>query len=216
MSSHASNRARVIPLRPATADPAATARPAAAGRVAATGRAGDGPAPVGPTPEAARREPLWRHVVGEVLRGRRLAQGRTLRQVADAARISMPYLSEVERGRKEASSEVLAAAAGALGLRLADLLALTHAELTRVDGSVRDGVVDGSVRDSVLVESVRNSAPDGTVRGSGLDGSVRGGGEEAGDPGVRSVPSAISLARPHQRRTATRPAPPHGEVRLAA
>ena len=54
-----------------------------------------------------------------------------MKDVADEARISMPYLSELERGRKEASSEVLAAAARALGLGLADLLSLTHGELLR-------------------------------------------------------------------------------------
>jgi transcriptional regulator with XRE-family HTH domain len=70
--------------------------------------------------------------VGDVLRQERLAQERTLKDVADAARISMPYLSEVERGRKEASSEVLAAAAHALGLGLGDLLARAHGELTRI------------------------------------------------------------------------------------
>jgi transcriptional regulator with XRE-family HTH domain len=70
--------------------------------------------------------------VGDVLRRERLAQERTLRDVADEARISVPYLSEVERGRKEASSEVLAAAARALGLGLGDLLALTQGELVRL------------------------------------------------------------------------------------
>lgn len=79
----------------------------------------------------AAREPLWRDLVGDVLRRERLAQERTLKDVAEAARISMPYLSEVERGRKEASSEVLAAAAGALGLRLGDLLSLAQDELAR-------------------------------------------------------------------------------------
>nr|WP_308117787.1 helix-turn-helix transcriptional regulator [Streptomyces anatolicus] len=84
-------------------------------------------APVPPTGEA--KEPLWRDVVGDVLRRERLAQERTLQDVADAARISMPYLSELERGRKEGSSEVLAAAAHALGLRLSDLLALAQGRL---------------------------------------------------------------------------------------
>jgi transcriptional regulator with XRE-family HTH domain len=79
----------------------------------------------------APREPLWRDVVGDVLRRERLAQERTLKDVADEARISMPYLSELERGRKEASSEVLAAAARSLGLGLADLLALAQDELAR-------------------------------------------------------------------------------------
>ncbi|MFF1379517.1 helix-turn-helix domain-containing protein [Streptomyces sp. NPDC058308] len=77
----------------------------------------------------AAKEPLWRDLVGDVLRRERLAQERTLKDVADAARISMPYLSELERGRKEASSEVLAAAARALGLGLPDLLSLAQTRL---------------------------------------------------------------------------------------
>ncbi|MFI1222624.1 MULTISPECIES: helix-turn-helix domain-containing protein [unclassified Streptomyces] len=101
MSIRATNQADVIPLRPF-------------------------PTAVAP---AAPREPLWRDLVGEVLRRERRAQGRTLKDVAEAARISMPYLSEVERGLKEASSEVLAAAAQALGLSLADVLALAGERL---------------------------------------------------------------------------------------
>ncbi|GGO56749.1 hypothetical protein GCM10012287_51040 [Streptomyces daqingensis] len=83
------------------------------------------------------KEPLWRDVVGDVLRRERLAQDRTLKDVAETARISMPYLSEVERGLKEASSEVLAAAARALGLDLAGLLVLAHEELVRLAGIAR-------------------------------------------------------------------------------
>ncbi|MFD3971682.1 helix-turn-helix domain-containing protein [Streptomyces cyaneofuscatus] len=90
------------------------------------------PFPPGPAPA---REPLWRDLVGDVLRRERLSQERTLKDVADAARISMAYLSEVERGRKEASSEVLAAAARALGLSLADVLALAQGELIRLSGA---------------------------------------------------------------------------------
>lgn len=114
MTSHAPNQARVIPLRPVAASVAA---------------------PVAAAPEAAAptvREPLWRDIVGDVLRRERLAQERTLKDVADEARISVPYLSEVERGRKEASSEVLAAAAHALGLGLMDLLSLAQDELVRI------------------------------------------------------------------------------------
>ena len=109
---------RVIPLRRAGVTPAPAVAPSPA------------PAP-GPGAAPADREPLWRHVVGDVLRRERLAQQRTLKDVSDDARISMPYLSEIERGRKEASSEVLAAAARALGLGLADLLALAQDELGR-------------------------------------------------------------------------------------
>lgn len=78
-----------------------------------------------------RREPLWRNIIGDVLRQERLSQERTLKDVSESARISMPYLSEVERGRKEASSEVLAAAAAALGMRLIDLLERAHRELAK-------------------------------------------------------------------------------------
>ena len=67
-------------------------------------------------------EPLWREAVGEALRETRVAQQRTLKDVSSASQISLPYLSELERGRKEASSEILAAASRALGLGLADLV----------------------------------------------------------------------------------------------
>jgi transcriptional regulator with XRE-family HTH domain len=63
-----------------------------------------------------------REALGDALRRRRQAQGRTLREVAAAAGVSLTYLSEVERGRKEASSEVLEAVCSALDLVLADLL----------------------------------------------------------------------------------------------
>jgi len=62
-------------------------------------------------------------MLGDVLRRTRREQGRTLADVARAAKVSMPYLSEVERGRKEASSEVLVAICDALHIELSDLLA---------------------------------------------------------------------------------------------
>jgi transcriptional regulator with XRE-family HTH domain len=65
---------------------------------------------------------LLRHAIGDVLRRMRQQQGRTLREVAKAARVSVPYLSEVERGRKEASSEILAAVCLALGVSMRALL----------------------------------------------------------------------------------------------
>jgi transcriptional regulator with XRE-family HTH domain len=69
---------------------------------------------------ALGRDPLWREVSGGVLRDERRRQGRTLADVAGRAGMSVQHLSEVERGRKEASSEMLAAAAGSLGLGLAE------------------------------------------------------------------------------------------------
>ena len=74
---------------------------------------------------------LLRWVIGECLRQARRGQGRTLRDVAEAAGVSIGHLSEVERGRKEPSSEVLAAICRALGLDLADLLVAAQLELAR-------------------------------------------------------------------------------------
>lgn len=73
------------------------------------------------TASAERQEPLWREVSGGVLREERLRQRRTLADVAGRAGMSVQHLSEVERGRKEASSEMLAAAAGSLGLSLGEI-----------------------------------------------------------------------------------------------
>ncbi len=75
--------------------------------------------------------PLLRRVIGAVLRRVRQRQGRTLKEVAAGAGVSLPYLSEVERGTKEASSEVLAAICRALGLPMPDLLELVRQEMLR-------------------------------------------------------------------------------------
>jgi transcriptional regulator with XRE-family HTH domain len=76
---------------------------------------------------------LLRHVIGAALRRIRLDDGRTLRDVSLAANISMPYLSEIERGRKEPSSEILAGICSALGLTLVDLLQEVTREAFVVD-----------------------------------------------------------------------------------
>jgi transcriptional regulator with XRE-family HTH domain len=65
---------------------------------------------------------LLRQAIGATLRRIRLDRSLTLRDVADEARISMPYLSEIERGRKEASSEILAVICEALDMTMLDLL----------------------------------------------------------------------------------------------
>jgi transcriptional regulator with XRE-family HTH domain len=67
---------------------------------------------------------LLREVIGETLRSERAAQGKTLREVSASARVSLGYLSEVERGQKEASSELLAAICTSLDLPLSVLLAM--------------------------------------------------------------------------------------------
>ncbi|WP_020666546.1 helix-turn-helix domain-containing protein [Amycolatopsis nigrescens] len=75
------------------------------------------------TPEPEHEpEPLWREALGRSLRATRDEQGGRLVDVAERAGISPQYLSEIERGRKEPSSEMISAVAGALGVDLADLL----------------------------------------------------------------------------------------------
>jgi transcriptional regulator with XRE-family HTH domain len=77
---------------------------------------------------------LLRTQLGNTLRGHRLSQSRTLRDVSGAARVSLGYLSEVERGQKEASSELLASICDALDVELADLLAEVSLELRGATG----------------------------------------------------------------------------------
>jgi transcriptional regulator with XRE-family HTH domain len=72
---------------------------------------------------------LVREAVGQTLRAARTEQGRTLRDVARDARVSLGYLSEVERGQKEASSELLNAICAALGLSLSGVFAQVASEL---------------------------------------------------------------------------------------
>ncbi|HJP77205.1 MAG TPA: helix-turn-helix transcriptional regulator [Pseudonocardiaceae bacterium] len=76
---------------------------------------------------------LLREAIGDRLRHARTTQHRSLREVSRAARVSLGYLSEVERGRKEASSELLAAICDALELPLADLLSNVAADVRAVD-----------------------------------------------------------------------------------
>jgi transcriptional regulator with XRE-family HTH domain len=74
-----------------------------------------------PLPHDDKPAPLWREAAGQVIREERSRQERTLSDVAGDAGVSTQYLSEIERGRKEPSSEVLEAVGGALGLGLVDL-----------------------------------------------------------------------------------------------
>jgi transcriptional regulator with XRE-family HTH domain len=114
-------------------------------------RIGDQP----PPREERPARPLLRTMLGDVLRRTRLGQGRTLADVARAARVSMPYLSEVERGRKEASSEVLAAICDALHIDITDLLAATGRDLA---ATRRDLTPGGDQRASIVrLDTVRST-----------------------------------------------------------
>src|SRR5882757_8007765 len=92
---------------------------------------------------------LIRRLLGDVLRRKRQDEGRTLRQLAAEARISPGYLSEIERGQKEPSSELLSSICDALNIRLSDLLRevsvdLAAAELAARVEAERVGVAVGS------------------------------------------------------------------------
>ncbi|MBO0775939.1 MAG: helix-turn-helix transcriptional regulator [Actinobacteria bacterium] len=95
-------------------------------------------------------------MLGDVLRRARREQGRTLADVARAAKVSLPYLSELERGRKEASSEVLAAVCEALRIDLSDVLAEVGRDLAgrraRRDRTARPAPV-------VRLEAIRTRRP---------------------------------------------------------
>jgi transcriptional regulator with XRE-family HTH domain len=96
---------------------------------------------------------LLRNALGETLRHARIDQSRTLRDVSTVANVSLGYLSEVERGRKEASSELLAAICEALDLDLSDVLdnassaIRDDAQATRTMAMMsRTGVPEASLR----------------------------------------------------------------------
>ncbi|MEV6279704.1 helix-turn-helix domain-containing protein [Nocardia sp. NPDC051832] len=104
-------------------------------------------------PRAAQpvREPLWREALGQRLRALRQEQRETLAETAGRAGVSPQYLSEVERGLKEPSSEMVAAMAGALGTSLGglvhqiadDLVRLRQPEFTRSAGPRANGALNG-------------------------------------------------------------------------
>jgi len=87
--------------------------------------------------------PVLRQVVGDTLRALRLRQRRTLREVSASARVSLGYLSEVERGQKEPSSELLAAIASALDVELSDLFAEVATVLRREEKLASAGMLAG-------------------------------------------------------------------------
>ncbi|MEV0847068.1 helix-turn-helix transcriptional regulator [Streptomyces sp. NPDC049954] len=79
---------------------------------------------------------LLRRLLGDVLRRQRQRQGRTLREVSSSARVSLGYLSEVERGQKEASSELLSAICDALDVRMSELMHEVSDELALAELAV--------------------------------------------------------------------------------
>src|SRR4051794_2269216 len=112
---------------------------------------------------------LLRRVIGDALRARRQGQHRTLREVSTAANVSLGYLSEIERGQKEASSELLAAICDALGARLSEVLrevgdTMSLAEdmegvLVPVDEKSAEPTMRKVATDGAVSVSVRQDSP---------------------------------------------------------
>ena len=108
---------------------------------------------------------LLREVIGDVLRRARTSQGRTLREVSDSARVSLGYLSEVERGRKEASSELLTAICGALDVPLSELLTDAGQQLRRQERTdVITGAANIDAATKVVIPPVVSMAGDESLR----------------------------------------------------
>lgn len=108
---------------------------------------------------------LLRRAIGETLRERRLRQQRTLRDVSARARVSLGYLSEIERGQKEASSELLDSICAALDVPLADLLREASDALRAADrrstaaaGPARSGAPIGKVVIPAITEAHAHAA----------------------------------------------------------
>ena len=106
---------------------------------------------------------IFRRLLGEVLRAQRMRQGRTLRQVSGEARVSLGYISEIERGQKEASSELLASICAALDVPLSEILS--------------------EVSDAVALEeaALAMQLEDVTLDTTGLGGPRRANGPRSGD-----------------------------------
>jgi transcriptional regulator with XRE-family HTH domain len=92
--------------------------------------------PVQPPEPSHQPAPLWREAVGRELRDERTRAARTLSDVAEEAGVSTQYLSEVERGLKDPSSEILEAVVGALGLGLVDVTSRVVRRLRGISGPV--------------------------------------------------------------------------------
>lgn len=127
---------RVTPMRPASGPRMRPAKTVGYSR-------GMAPTPAAPS--------LLRSEIGDVLRSLRQDQGRTLREVSSQAQVSLGYLSEVERGQKEASSELLQAITGALGVPLWFVLREVSDRMAVVDGAVVPDTVPDDLMPVALI-----------------------------------------------------------------
>jgi transcriptional regulator with XRE-family HTH domain len=130
---------------------------------------------------------LLRRVIGDALRARRQGQHRTLREVSTEANVSLGYLSEIERGQKEASSELLAAICDALGARLSEVLREVGDTLALAEQV--EGVLVPVEGDRVATPARRSAAaPAAAPAGSGV----------AAQGGVATQTAAHAVAEPRR------------------
>lgn len=92
---------------------------------------------------------ILRREIGDVLRGARQQQGRTLRQVSSEARVSLGYLSEVERGQKEPSSELLSSICTALEVPMSQMLREVSDRVALAEGLVVPDTIPASMTDGM-------------------------------------------------------------------
>jgi len=139
---------------------------------------------------------LLRRVIGDALRARRQGQHRTLREVSTAANVSLGYLSEIERGQKEASSELLAAICEALGARLSEVL-----------GEVSDTLALAEDMDGVLVPvepaSVESAGSGAAVPQPAAQPAARAAAQPAAQPAMKSAAAAKAAEAAAVRQVTT-------------
>ncbi|HEX2246743.1 MAG TPA: helix-turn-helix transcriptional regulator [Arthrobacter sp.] len=111
-----------------------------------------------------RKMVVLRHEIGDVLRDVRQRQGRTLREVSHSARVSLGYLSEVERGQKEASSELLSSICSALDVPLSLMLREVSDRVADAEGVVIPDTVPQELSRE-FVADIPDELPDGLSRG---------------------------------------------------
>ena len=129
---------------------------------------------------------LLRQMLGDALRRLRLRQGRTLRAVSAAARVSLGYLSEVERGQKEASSELLASICGALG-----------APLSQVLREVSDSFALAELQNEPVFEAPMEPALAAPGRPQQAENEEQ---VAAGPAAAHRIPAPVRMAQPSKQR----------------
>jgi len=157
---------------------------------------------------------LVRELIGESLREERVSQGKTLREISRKARVSLGYLSEVERGQKEASSELLAAICAALDLPLSVVLNVVSEKMAVYEGVTALPNVRAMAQAAALDSSLRLITP---VRCSAVASGPAGSSEiqHPAKPHSRAA-NRRCAPRPPAPRSASRagPAAPTWQVRM--